>query len=98
TGEVSISNPGNLNVAPTPTTTPPVTNYTQTATGSLTELIGGLAPSTEYGQIIVNGNVNLAGALHVLVINAFTPHLGDHFTVIDNRGVNPVSGTFGEVP
>jgi hypothetical protein len=98
TGERSINNPGDLESTPTPTPPPPVTNYTQTATGSLTELIGGLAPGTEYGQIVVNGNVNLDGTLGVLLIHGFAPALGNQFIVIDNRGSNAIHGTFANLP
>ena len=98
TGEVSIANPGQLNLVPNPTPPPPVTTYTQTATGSLFEQIGGLTPGTGYGQIIVIGDVNLAGSLQVQLINGFTPQLNDQFTIIDNRGSNSVSGTFTGLP
>ena len=98
TGDHSINNPGSLTSTPLPTPPPPVTNYTQTATGTLTELIGGLTPGTGYGQIIVNGNVNLAGTLNVALINGFVPSLGNQFTVIDNRGTAAVSGTFAGLP
>ena len=37
TGEVSIANPGEFTVEPTPTPPPPVAGYTQTVTGSLSE-------------------------------------------------------------
>src|SRR5262249_51641197 len=49
-------------------------------------------------QIIVNGNVNLAGALQVALINGFTPQPGNQFTIIDNRGNNPINGTFTNLP
>jgi VCBS repeat-containing protein len=98
TGEVSIANPGELDLEPSPTPPPPVTNYTQTVTGSVNEQIGGLTPGTEYGQIIVDGDVSLAGSLHLQLINDFRPHLGDQFTIIDNRGGNPIGGQFSGLP
>jgi hypothetical protein len=64
--------------------------YTQTSTGSLYELIGGLEPGTQYGQTIVTGVVNLDGSLHVALINGFVPHLNDQFLIIDNKGSSPV--------
>src|SRR5262249_13532569 len=94
TGEVSVSNPGQIIVTPTPLPPVPVTNYTQTETGSFTEVIGGLIPGTEYGQIIVSGNVSLAGTLQVSLTNNFAPSVGDQFTVIDNRGPNPIDRIF----
>ncbi len=94
TGEVSVANPGELIVEPTPTPPTPVTNYTQTVTGVLVELIGGLVAGSEYGQIIVNGSVNLDGSLMVDLINGFVPQIGNQFVVIDNRGTNAIQGTF----
>lgn len=98
TGDVSLSNPGDLNVTPSPTPPTPVSNYTQTATGNLTEVIGGLAAGTQYGQIVVNGSVNLDGSLQVRHVNGFVPTVGDSFTVIDNRGGDPIAGTFAGLP
>jgi virginiamycin B lyase len=98
-GSVSgdVSNPGQITVAPSPA--PPVlTSYTQTATGTLNEQIGGLTAGTQYGQIIVNGNVNLAGSLQVVLISGFVPTNLNQFTIIDNRGSNPVNGTFTNLP
>ena len=93
----SFSNPGQYDSGPSPN--PPVlTNYTQTVTGTLDEQIGGLTAGTQYGQIIVNGDVNLAGSLQVALVNSFAPHLNDSFTIIDDRGSNPVNGTFTNLP
>ncbi len=93
----SFSNPGQYDSGPSPN--PPVlTNYTQTVTGTLDEQIGGLTAGTQYGQIIVNGDVNLAGTLQVVLINGFTAQLGNQFTIIDNRGNNPINGTFTNLP
>src|SRR5205085_2465248 len=58
-GPVSVSNPGPTPLPPSPTP-PVVTSYTQTSTGSLIEQIGG-PNQGDYGQIIVNGSVNLDG-------------------------------------
>jgi hypothetical protein len=99
-GSVSgtVTNPGTYNAVPSPNPPPVLTNYTQTATGILNEQIGGLTPGTQYGQIIVNGFVNLAGTLQVTLINGFAPHVGDQFAIINNQGPNPVNGTFAALP
>jgi hypothetical protein len=88
-----MTNTGQQTVVPTasPTT---VASYTETAAGNLNELIGGLAPGTQYGQIIVNGNVNLAGNLQVALVNGFIPANGNQFTIIENQGPNTTNGTF----
>src|SRR5262249_10276920 len=64
-GSVSgaVSNPGQLNVAPSAAPPPVLTSYTQTATGTFFEQIGGLTPQTQFGQLIVTGTVTLAGSL-----------------------------------
>jgi hypothetical protein len=93
----SVSNPGTINSGPSPM--PAVlTSYTQTVTGTLYEQIGGLTAGTKYGQIIVNGNVNLAGTLQVALINGFTPQNGNQFIIIENQGTNPIGGTFSGLP
>jgi hypothetical protein len=75
-------------------------SYTQSVTGLLVEQIaghsGGLfgTPGQDYGQLVVNGNVALNGSLEVQVINPFVPAIGQQFLVIDNRGSEPISGTF----
>jgi len=75
-----------------------VGTFTQTATGDLYEEIGGYAAGTQYGQIDVLNSVALAGTLHVVLINGFTPKLGDQFEIINNQGSSPVSGTFAGYP
>jgi hypothetical protein len=95
-GSVSgtITNPGTYNSGPSSGPQPLLTSYTQTVTGTLYEQIGGLIAGTQYGQIIVNGNVNLAGSLQVALINGFIPVNGNKFIIIENQGSNPISGTF----
>jgi hypothetical protein len=90
----TITNPGQLDLTPASTPPPVVTGYTQTVSGVLNEQIGGYTAGTQYGQIIVNGSVNLAGGLQVALINGFKPVYGNQFTIIDNQGSNPINGTF----
>ncbi len=74
---------------------PPVfASYTQSATGSYTEQIGGLAAGSQYGQMIVNGTVTLAGSFNVQIVNHFTPQINDKFEVITNRGTSAIHGAF----
>jgi hypothetical protein len=75
-------------------------SYTQSVTGLLIEQIaghsGGLygTAGQDYGQLVVNGNVALNGSLEVQVISPFVTTIGQQFLVIDNRGSEPISGTF----
>jgi hypothetical protein len=89
---------------PLPPAEPPVVvpgSYTQTVTGLLIEQIAGHTgpgvygvPGTDYGQLVVMGDVALAGSLEVQVLGAFVPSIGQQYLVIDNRGSNPIGGTF----
>ncbi len=62
--------------------------------GDLLIELDGLMAGTEYDQLIVTGDVSLAGDLTLDV--GFSPGLGDLFTIIDNQGANPVSGMFSQ--
>ncbi|HEY3392385.1 MAG TPA: PEP-CTERM sorting domain-containing protein, partial [Lacipirellulaceae bacterium] len=62
--------------------------------GDLFIELDGLAAGTEYDQLIVTGDVSLAGDLTLDV--GFSPSLGDMFTIIDNQGANAISGMFAQ--
>ena len=57
-------------------------NYPAAATESLHIELGGTTPGSQYDQLAVSGSAALSGALHVSLINGFTPALGDTFTVM----------------
>ena len=50
-----------------------------------------------YDQVIVNGDVTLAGNLSVLPLGGFHRATGDLLTIILNNGTNAVTGTFANV-
>jgi hypothetical protein len=60
----------------------------------LTAELGGLTAGTQFDQLAVAGNVTLGGTLDVLLINAFTPGIGDSFDIL-NWG--SLTGSFGAV-
>lgn len=61
--------------------------------------IGGATPGSGYDQLAVTGSVSLGGAtLDMQLINGFSPSSGGIFTLIDNDGVDAVSGTFAGLP
>jgi hypothetical protein len=62
--------------------------------GDLFIELDGLAAGTQYDQLIVTGDVSLAGDLTLDV--GFSPSLGNMFTIINNQGTNPVSGMFSQ--
>ncbi|MBL8818926.1 MAG: hypothetical protein JNL58_23055 [Planctomyces sp.] len=76
-------------------------SFTQSISGSLIELIAGHTPpgqygipGADYGQLVVLGDVSLAGTLEVQLINGFVPSIGQEFLILDNRGTNPIDGEF----
>jgi probable HAF family extracellular repeat protein len=54
--------------------------------------LGGLVPGSEFDQLAVAGDVALAGALGVSLINGFNLSAGDSFEIFDIDGVR--TGTF----
>ncbi|MCZ7649132.1 MAG: DUF11 domain-containing protein [Planctomycetota bacterium] len=63
------------------------------ATSTFTVELNGNTAGTGYDQLVVNGDVTLAGA----TLNAslgYTPATADDLMIVDNRGANPVNGTF----
>ncbi|HMC64371.1 MAG TPA: hypothetical protein VKI65_05480, partial [Gemmataceae bacterium] len=78
-----------------------VTGTTWVENGSVTitgTLLASLESSSQFSQIIVTGGgaLNLGGPLQVVLLNGYTPHINDEFTIIDNRGA--VTGTFTDLP
>ena len=59
--------------------------------------VNGTVPGTGYSQIVSDG-VTLAGTLGLVQTVPFTPMIGSHYTIIDNTGALPVSGTFAGLP
>lgn len=62
--------------------------------GDLFMELDGTTAGTGYDQLIVTGDVSLAGDLALSV--GFAPSMGDMFKIIDNQGANPVSGLFSQ--
>ncbi|MAT68913.1 MAG: hypothetical protein CMJ58_05260 [Planctomycetaceae bacterium] len=60
--------------------------------GDLFMEIEGTGAGTGYDQLIVTGDVSLAGDL--TLAGAYVASLGDSFTLIDNQGANAISGAF----
>ena len=68
--------------------------FTQGASGLLSVDIGGLVAGSGHDQLRVSGTVTLDGVLDVDLLSGFTPTVGDAITVIDNDGIDLISGTF----
>ncbi len=86
-------NGGTLSPGASPGTMTVTGNYSLNS-GDLFIELDGLAAGTGYDQLIVTGDVSLAGDLTLDV--GFSPSLGNMFTIINNQGTNPVSGMFSQ--
>lgn len=71
--------------------------YTNGAGAILEMEIGGLAPGTQYDQLIVDGDAALAGALSLALVSGFTPAIGNSFTLIDLLADGSLAGHFGKI-
>jgi autotransporter-associated beta strand protein len=70
-------------------------NVNLTVNSSLEVELNGTIPATEYDQLSVVGVVSLVNSPELLIaLNNFTPAPGDTFTLIDNDGVDAISGIF----
>ncbi len=58
--------------------------------------LGGLVPVSEYDLFQVDGVAHLGGSLNVVLINDFSPQLGDEFAVLTSLGGNIV-GEFADL-
>jgi hypothetical protein len=56
--------------------------YAQLSTGAMNVSIGGTTVGTQYSQLQVSGTASLGGALTAALVNAFTPTVGQTFTVM----------------
>jgi hypothetical protein len=65
--------------------------YTQLSSGTMNVSIGGTTVGTQYSQLKVSGTASLGGTLTAALVNAFTPTVGQSFTVLTGSSV---SGTF----
>lgn len=68
-------------------------NYTLNSGSRLQIEINGTTAGTQYDQVVVTGNVTLNNPNLGLSLG-FAPTVGNTFTIINNTGPNPVSGTF----
>jgi hypothetical protein len=66
-------------------------NYSQTTNGILSTAIGGTTVATEYSQVKATGSATLGGTLAAPLISAFTPTVGQTFTVVSAK---TVTGSF----
>ena len=70
-------------------------NLSLTAGSNVNIEVNGPIVGTQYDQLNVTGTVSLGNAnLNVGVSNLYTPSAGQTFTIVNNDGNDPVTGTF----
>src|SRR5262245_22721692 len=67
-------------------------NYTQTASGSLAVTLKGTVAGVGYDQLVVNGQVTLAGSLTATL--GFPSATGNVYRILDNDGFDSFAGAF----
>jgi hypothetical protein len=72
--------------------------YNQTSVGVLEVELNGTTPGTQYDQLVVQNDVVPIRPGGLVVSLGYAAAVGDTFVIIDNRGPNPVSGTFAGLP
>jgi len=92
----NVSNSGQVNPGTSPGLIDITGNYMQSAAGVLHVDLNGLAPGAQFDQLNLVGTVALAGTLNVVV--GYSPTAGDSFVLINNDGIDLVSGTFNGLP
>lgn len=78
-----------------------ITASSMTINGTYNTEIGGTTACTEYDQLQVSNSVDVSnGTLQVSFVNGFgsSASVGQTFTIINNSGSNPVTGTFAGLP
>jgi hypothetical protein len=66
-----------------------------TVNGTYQAEIGGTTACTDYDQITATSTADIANAtLRTSLVNGFTPASGQTFTIINNTGSSPITGTF----
>ena len=69
-----------------------------TINGTYAAQIGGTNACTDYDQLQVSGTVDISNStLQLTLVDGFTPSVGQTFTIINNTGSNPVTGTFSNL-
>jgi len=94
--DVTIANlttSGNLSPGASPGIFSVVGNHTLAAGSAFTVEIEGTTVGTQYDQLDVTGAVDLGGATLALG-GAYIPIAGDTFIIVNNDGVDPITGTF----
>ncbi len=88
----NLSNGGQVNPGTSPGTINLTGKYTQTVAGAFNVDLNGTVAGSQFDQLNVTGQVQLAGTLNVAL--GFTPMVGNTFVIIQNDAADAVTGTF----
>ncbi len=72
-------------------------DFTLDSASSLSLVIGGPNPGSQYDQIEVAGLATLAGTLNITQANGYAPASSDDIAIIQATGDTPISGTFASL-
>jgi Putative Ig domain/RTX calcium-binding nonapeptide repeat (4 copies)/PKD domain len=89
----NVSNAGVVSPGMSPGTLTINGNYAGAGSGVLDIELNGTTPGTQYDQLRVNGAVNLTNTT-LNATRSFASAVTDTFTILDNDGVDAVTGTF----
>ena len=92
----NLANWGTIHPGDSPGTLQVNGNFTNFPGGTLAVEIGGRVAGTNYSQLAGNASATLGGNLAVSFANAFTPVLGDRFTILSGATILSQS-TFGSL-
>ena len=92
-GDLVVNSGGSLSPGQSPGCLA-IDNLDYSGGGQLTSEIGGNTACSGYDQLQVNGTVTLGAALSLSAYSSYIPVGGETYLIIDNDGVDPVSGIF----
>jgi hypothetical protein len=101
-GTGAIQGPGAVNLSGPAQTRPGTSPGQLTFGGALTQTgtyfaeLNGVAPATQYDQLVAQGNVTVGGTLTTTL--GFVPPVGTVFRIIDKTSAGAVVGAFGGLP
>jgi len=99
-GPITSLSGGGVIDATSPSTTQSCAGLELNAATTFRVIVNGSFAGPRAGHIIVNGPVNLGGSVLTIEFNpqAASPVAGDLITILRNDGVDPIVGTFANLP
>ncbi len=92
---MAVTNSGVIDAGPAVGALVFTSNLVLQSSSALDFRIGGYTPVSQFGRIVLNNSLNLAGSLNVTLLNGFVPAPGSCFTVVTSQG--PITGGFNNI-